>query len=638
MRTSSIATSLPIIVAGLAGIPESSPAQVVLTGRVRTERWSGSDETMYVIAILAFASLTGVGSEALPSRTWEMEPAGWFRMSGGAGNCTLLFSTPAHFARPILMTNIFARAGETVDLAPQVAFDHACFFEGAWDDKRASHYWQTFIARGTSVTQVGFKLAHDGVDGGGPGGQNLLISIHRRGEGPPESWEQIGPAMPALDVDCGGAKSYSYSAGWNSGEVPLVPGETYAVHLRSASPDGTFQAFWRPVADPRADCYRIGPAGPQGFQGRSMWMAIATDGDGIVIPYNKRVHKPFVHLARGAPKWSQTYVARGRSLAGVILYAAVGTAEPPLSRQRVAVRVRRGGPAGPPIGIEKIGIGNGDYTGDASWGVFAAAFAPGEVPLDPGGTYAIEFESIENEKTLRGHTNIKGQKSSEIPGFTPYRKVPPDAYPDGMAFLGGTEAVEFDLDMQVLEYETCPADWAEAVDPANLLAGGDAWRGFAIDPGTVHQRIAGGESGGGVLRVAGGGETKKTADGGFVQRIAGLSPRETYRLAGRVRSSWPLAIEQGCLVGIDPTGQDADPNAPTITWTPLPPLHGIFVPYASEPIRPAKGGAISVWLRGWTKRTADYAFEAEFAGFGLRRVRTDPGGGPQVARPLRQGL
>ncbi|MBN1417653.1 MAG: hypothetical protein JXP34_02695 [Planctomycetes bacterium] len=642
MRPPGIPALIPVLAAVIAAPSPPARAQVVLTGRVRTERWSGSDETMYVSAILSFASLAGGGSEALQSRTWEMEPAGWFRMSGGAGTYTLLFSTPAHFARPIVMTNVFARAGETVDLAPRPSFDRACFFEGGWDEKRASHYYQTFVARGTSVTQIGFKLAHDGVDGMGPGGQTLLASIHRRGDGTPDAWERVGPVMPVPDVDCGGAKSYHYSAGWNSGEVPLTPGETYAVHLRSSSPGGTFQAFWRPDADPRAACYRIGPAGPQGFLERSMWMSIATDGDGIVIPYNKRVHKPFVHLTRGAPKWSQTYVARGRSLAGAVLYAAVGTAEPPLSRQRVAIRVREGGPAGPVVGVEKIGIGNGNYTGDASWGVFAAAFAPGEVPLEPGATYAIEFESIENRETLRGHINIKGQRSTEIPGFTPYRKVPPDAYPHGTAFLGGTEPVDFDLDMQILEYENCPGDWARAVDSENLLPNGDmeagaldpdepgngrpdVWKPFAIDPGTVHRyAVDGMDAANRILRVLGGGATGKTVDGGFVQRVDGLSRHETYRIAGRVRSSWAFAVEQGCLVGFDPTGQDADPKAATIIWTPLPLLHGVFVPYASEPIRPSRDGAISVWLRGWTTRTDDVPFRADFDAFTLRRVRTDP--------------
>ena len=44
---------------------------------------------------------------------------------------------------------------------------------------------------------------------------------------------------------------------------------------------------------------------------------------------------------------------------------------------------------------------DGEWTGDASWGVFGAAFAPGEVPLQPGKTFAIEFETLENFDTQR---------------------------------------------------------------------------------------------------------------------------------------------------------------------------------------------------------------------------------------------
>jgi hypothetical protein len=89
-----------------------------------------------------------------------------------------------------------------------------------------------------------------------------------------------------------------------------------------------------------------------------------------------------------------------------------------------------------------------------------------------------------------------------------------------------------------------------------------------------------------------------------------------------VRSSWPVDHEHQCQVGYDPTGQDEDPQAATIVWTTMPLLHGVFLPYASEPIRPAEG-AISVWLRGRTTSTADYPFWADFDDFAVRRVRTD---------------
>jgi hypothetical protein len=181
-------------------------------------------------------------------------------------------------------------------------------------------------------------------------------------------------------------------------------------------------------------------------------MSVATDDDELVIPYNKRVHREYGQFAGFGRKWSQTYVAQGSSLAGVVVYAAVGGTQPPLSRQRVAIRVRRGGPAGPVVGVEKVAIGNGNYTGDASWGTFGTVLAPGEVPLVPGSTYAVEIETLETPETLRGFVNIKGQVSDERPGLNPYRKFPPDAYERGTAYRDGREPVDFDLDVQIIEF------------------------------------------------------------------------------------------------------------------------------------------------------------------------------------------
>jgi hypothetical protein len=624
-------------------------AQVVLTGRVLHPRHPGSEDLMPLSGVLCFASVSGSQAEPGSFRTWETEPVGWFRISGGAGNYTLAFTNPAHFMRPLVVTNVVLRPGEQWKQNPTPSLECYGFDDRQWDKKPATDYWQLFAARGSSVTQVGFKLVHDGIDGMGPGKQNLVVSIHRRGPGPPDSWKQVGPAMPVLDVDSGGAKNYLWSAGWNSGEVPLEPGQTYAVRLTAEKPGGHFQAFWRVVESDTQGCYRRGAVGPQGLQRRRLWLAVATDGDGLLIPYNKRVHKQFGHLTNCLPKWTQTYVARGRGLAAVILYAAVSGAQPPLSRQRVAVRVRRGGPHGPIVGIHKIAVGNGNYTGDASWGTFGAVFAPGEVPLEPGKTYAIEFESIENYETLHGFVNIKGEVSNDKPGFNPYRKQPPDAYARGAAFRLGKEPMGFDLDMQVIEYEWAADNWPQAVHAENLLTNGDmqaggrrqpqpgsapidGWAQFAIDPDTAFVHCAdGAEPSNRVARVLGGSATGKTADGGYVQRVDGLSAAETYRLSGRVRASWPVDDTHQTYVGFDPTGQVADPQAASIHWTALPPRHGIFVSYLSRPIRPASD-SISVWLRGRTTTTSKWPYKADFDDVALRRVRTDvPGRRPAAA-------
>ena len=181
-------------------------------------------------------------------------------------------------------------------------------------------------------------------------------------------------------------------------------------------------------------------------------MAVSSDSDGLLVPYNKRVQKKFVEFAGFEKSWSQTYVAQGSGLAGVILYAATSGVQPSMNKQRLKVTVREGGPKGKTVGVEKIAIGNGNYTGDASWGDFGVSFALVEVPLESGRTNAVEFESIENYDTLHGFVNIKGQVSDDKPGFNPYRKVPPDNYERGTAYRKCRDKQDFDLDMQIIEY------------------------------------------------------------------------------------------------------------------------------------------------------------------------------------------
>jgi len=292
-----------------------------------------------------------------------------------------------------------------------------------------------------------------------------------------------------------------------------------------------------------------------------------------VIPYNKRVQKSFGKFGGSAPRWSQTYVAQGRSLAGVVLYAAVSGAQPPLARQRAMVRVRHGGPNSPRVGIEKLAIGNGNYTGDASWGVFAVAFAPGEVSLTPGDTYALEFESIETEETLGGFVNIKKQVSDGRAAFNPYRKPARDDYALGTSFKNGIEKQDFDLDMQIIEYAAGADDLAarNKNEPASFSNTDAVWGrnlAFPINSGTNLLRNASMDNGAfdddpipfatkfpayaktvGALaewnpfinepatllaHVAGGGNENfarifgpKRVDGGWSQRVEGLSRFET---------------------------------------------------------------------------------------------------------------
>jgi hypothetical protein len=622
---------------------EPLAAQVVLGGRISHPRFPGTDERLPLTGIWTVAGRPGPAREPLAFRTWETEPVGWFRLSGPAGRYTLLCTNPAHWMRPIVLTNLVLEDGQSWDQRIEPRSDHFSTGETDWDRRPGREYWQTFVARGSSVTQVGFRLAHDGVDGPGPGGQTLLVSVHGPAAGPVRDWPQVGPPRPVVDVDSGGPKNYLWSAGWDSGQVPLEPGQTYAVRLRGENPAGVFQPFWRSGADPATACYRVDAQGTIAAADRALWLVVSSDGDGLRIPYNKGVHRPFHELTHCLARWSQSYRAQGRSLAGVVLYAAVSGAQPPLSRQRAVLRVRQGGPDGPLVGVEKVAVGNGNYSGDASWGALLAVFAPGEVPLEPGQAYTLEFSSLENYETLHGFVNIKGEVSNGRPGFNPYRKHPRDDYLHGTAYRDGREAVDFDLDLQVIEYEHAAVDWHLALEGDNLLANGDFSLGrLDVDrpaegrPDRWEFRTVRGAARGEFRLEAPARENRfvrLTADRGqpfdalLVQRVAGLSPSDAYHLAGQVRSSWIACQDHQCLVGVDPTGQIDDPAAATIRWTSLPDLHGVWTGYDSGPWRP-RGAVASVWLRARSTGQGEASLEADFDDLAVRRVARGVPGGP----------
>jgi hypothetical protein len=597
----------------------SARGQFLLSGRVWMPRFEGQTDLYPFTAALVFASPEGSTGQTAAFRTWETEPSGWYRLSGNAGRWTVLYAGPGSFMRPIVLTNQYFDHGLVLTHHVAPACDYAMLSSDGWDASRATYYYQTFVARSRSLTHVGFMLAHDGVDGEGPESQMLLASVHKQTSGTPDQWEQVGPTAFVPGVDCGGSKSLRYAAAWNSGEVPLEPGKTYAVRLRAEKPGNSFQCLWRQNAVEGADCYRVDAkdsAKGSGFSGRDMWMYIAGDSDGLLVPYNKRVQKEWAGLTRFSRKWSQTYVAGGRSLAGVMLYVAVAGSQPPLRDQQMWVRLRRGGPDGPIVGTSKIAVGQGTST--ALTGLIGAAFAPGEVPLEPGQRYAVEWEAFGSHK-----------------GANPYRKSPLDPYEQGEAWFNGTDRVDYDLDMLVFEYEQAGESWADATAGANLISNGDmsagtldpaqpnaggpdGWTRFAIDPATT-SRYTQDENGGRHVTVLGGSGNGKTVDGGFVQRVSGLSKLETYRIAAKVRSSWAVDEVHQAFVGVDPTGQDTDPKSATIVWTVLPHVQGIFDPFVSRPIRP-QGDAVSVWLRAKTTFTHHQPFVVDFDDVQLHRV------------------
>ncbi len=256
--------------------------------------------------------------------------------------------------------------------------------------------------------------------------------------------------------------------------------------------------------------------------------------------------------------------------------------------------------------------------------LFISTPVAGEVILEPGESYAVEFEAF-------GRHN----------GFNPVMKQPLDPCEQGSAFFAGRERMDYDLDMVVVEYARAGGDWSAATTGENLLVNGDlqdgemsaedpeaggpaAWTRFSLDPGTAFWYLP--EAPGSrdrIARVVGGSVSGKTVDGGYVQRIDGLGRVETFRLTGQVRCSHIVDDQHQVLIGCDPTGQTDDPRAGTIRWQPLPDAERVWQSFTTPPVRPVDG-SISVWLRARTTTVNGHPFEADFNNLALRRTAISP--------------
>jgi hypothetical protein len=89
--------------------------EVVITGRLLHPRFAGSEEVVPMTAVYAFASIRAADQPSLGHRTWEMEPSGWYHFAGPAGRYTLVFSTPAHFMRPLIVSDVEVADGAKWD-------------------------------------------------------------------------------------------------------------------------------------------------------------------------------------------------------------------------------------------------------------------------------------------------------------------------------------------------------------------------------------------------------------------------------------------------------------------------------------------------------------------------------------------
>ncbi len=352
------------------------------------------------------------------------EPArhdGYYTISASAGIYSIYVNQPLFYARPKVIPKATIKSGGTTLQHISPAVDFCCNTTDTWALPWQSTWCQTFTARGTSITGVSFRLA-------GTSAEKIKVTIaaEKSGTSVPQ-WAPVSQnASRTIKVGSLGDNWVK----WLSGTVPTQPGNTYAVILEGASGgDLKFSPFNR---DKDGFSYEEGRAynATGEAQNYDLNVTVFSDSDGTVISYCKRT-LGLGELRDGfyGGRWGQTFTAKGNSLAAVDVWAAGADHHWDLD---FTFTVRKGNPTGEKIGPTKTTKAAYQAFGA---GLHAVSYNPGEVTLEPGEVYYVEFTNSE--------------------GFNPYvMDDSADAYSSGKAWQDGTPAANgtADLSMTILEY------------------------------------------------------------------------------------------------------------------------------------------------------------------------------------------
>jgi len=415
-----------VLVASLAG--PAVLADATLTGNCWVEKVKGRPGdylALYEWNVWLSRDGTGWTGDAFRVGLPPQPNQAYYTFTAPAGTYSLYLDESIFWGRPKVRTNVVLPSSGTVNLNVELPTDYSCAFgtnSGPWGSNPwtvwSTPWYQTFIATGTSITGVDFKLS-------GTNASQMAVSIHSDNGGSITGWPQVGSTR-TLGVGTLNDNWIRY----RSGEIPTVPGHRYALRLAgiNGSPNNAFSIFRR-IDD------GTGYAGGQAYnasgqaQNFDLYAMIFSDNDGTVIPYCAREYDGG-DLAGWAGVWAQEVRAVGNGLAGATLYFAGGG-----EWHKVGTfKIRVGGPNGAQVGPAKSNW-SGSMAADSAF--FSASWNPGEVPLTPGQTYYIEVSSV-------GYNPSKFSRGANV-------------YPYGDAYQSGGRRSGVDLHMQVVEYaDTTP--------------------------------------------------------------------------------------------------------------------------------------------------------------------------------------
>jgi len=399
-----------------------------LTGHGRFERVKGQPQLGYVELYEwnLFVSPDAPGLVG-PFRRLGAPPGqvptgdGYYRIDNlPAGTYSVYVNQPDFFASPRVVPNVVIHDGAVTELNVELDVDYSCCSrEDGWTDWGPWDWYQTFRANGTAVRGVSWRMAGSGLYNGKTARIRILEDT---GQADVRQWRQVG-----IGTDGQLRADSDEWVRWPSGQVPLIPGKTYAVNVHI---DGGLAVYKR---DKDADSYPHGRAydgdgNPKNFD---LYMVVFVDKHHQRVTHTRRSSGPGNLAPHGATSWGQTFIAHGTSLAAVDLFQANGV-EPTFE---LTWTIRRNGPTGPQIGPEKT-VQSAYFAAGAD--LSGVSFQPGQVPLTPGQRYYI------------GVRNPQGRS------FTAFYQESWNRYGDGQAYRNGTALPGEDLAMTIVEYTHPP--------------------------------------------------------------------------------------------------------------------------------------------------------------------------------------
>lgn len=340
------------------------------------------------------------------------------------GPATIYCDQPNFFAAP-KVKELTISGATYMDTAPNTDYfmafgqDSSSWGGSPWEWYSGTWY-QTFVATGTGINRVSFKLAAPA--------DTVTVAIHESNGGSVSSWPQVG-SLRTVDAGCTGCDVW---VAWPHGNVSTTPGQTYAVSFQNSGGNMGFYVH----RDSVGTGYSSGTAyHDDTAQSYDLYAVVFSDNDGTVLTY--QMDSPDIGPStEWAGAWAQSFTAQGTSLAAVGLFAQ-GGGDAQWDADVLIFNDLGGGVQGSQVGPTKNLPDAGWYGPGTGFG--GMSYNPGEVPLTPGQQYLVVFSPWD----------------SDGGGFNPLRRPGGNVLPGGTAYIGsgGTwSARPYDLSMTIMEY------------------------------------------------------------------------------------------------------------------------------------------------------------------------------------------